>query len=174
MTMPWSLNDTIPPQHIFFKHFIFKQGIDPTSATGSHPARWLIKTRPQPNSHEGSTGSRIAPITVRRRRAVGDREILTPPDPTKPPQTAKLFSSYFRRTLRSSVPGLSVAAVATFSREIKPYKCDIHTINKRRMHHKVVIIGSGPAAHTAAVYLARAELKRARSPPAPRHCERAR
>ncbi|KAK0669312.1 thioredoxin reductase [Cercophora samala] len=30
---------------------------------------------------------------------------------------------------------------------------------RRNMHSKVVIIGSGPAAHTAAVYLARAELK---------------
>lgn len=30
---------------------------------------------------------------------------------------------------------------------------------KRMVHHKVTIIGSGPAAHTAAIYLSRAEIK---------------
>src|SRR6185503_2151278 len=35
--------------------------------------------------------------------------------------------------------------------------CDAH--RPPTMAHKVVIIGSGPAAHTAAIYAARAELK---------------
>ncbi|KAK0748032.1 thioredoxin reductase-like protein [Apiosordaria backusii] len=82
-----------------------------------------------------------------------------------PTTTVKLFSSYFRRTLRSGV-GLSVAAVATgVSTKTKTtlsLQSELQqTIVKQRrnMHSKVVIIGSGPAAHTAAIYLARAELK---------------
>lgn len=69
----------------------------------------------------------------------------------------KLFSRRLFTTLRSST-GLGIASAAAFTKQSSA--TPIQTpISARNMHSKVVIIGSGPAAHTAAIYLARAELK---------------
>ncbi|PKS09658.1 hypothetical protein jhhlp_004277 [Lomentospora prolificans] len=68
---------------------------------------------------------------------------------------AKLFSFAFSRSLRLGATGLSIAATAVSLKTTRNSKPPLG----RTMHSRVIIIGSGPAAHTAAIYLARAELK---------------
>ncbi|TWU75308.1 Vacuolar protein sorting-associated protein 53 [Metarhizium rileyi] len=66
------------------------------------------------------------------------------------------FGRFFKRDIGGLgvSAGLSIAAAATFHT-----RSGAQEVGVRKMHRKVVIIGSGPAAHTAAVYLGRAELK---------------
>ncbi|KAI1765072.1 hypothetical protein GGR53DRAFT_491462 [Hypoxylon sp. FL1150] len=83
--------------------------------------------------------------------------------PFKTTKAFKVFSSTARRTVRAGASGISVAA-AVASANFQKYSAHSTTNQipklaaRKNMHSKVVIIGSGPAAHTAAIYLARAEL----------------
>lgn len=65
--------------------------------------------------------------------------------------TLPLFAASFYKPSNSSAPVLSPAA--------DPAKSLGWAQQSRNMHSKLVIIGSGPAGHTAGIYAARAELK---------------
>jgi len=99
------------------------------------------------------------------------------PPPLPLPQIAKLFSFASRaaRPLRSSI-SLPIAAAAAFykpspnpsstlfaeaAHSASPTTTSLlhHQQQTRNMHSKLVIIGSGPAGHTAAIYASRADLK---------------
>lgn len=54
---------------------------------------------------------------------------------------------------------LSNINIHTFQRISNLKRITFQTIQKKDMHAKVIIIGSGPAGHTAALYLSRATLK---------------
>lgn len=85
------------------------------------------------------------------------------------PQSPTVFASAFRRAgftpFRTSL-ALPIAAAAFYrpssgpgSIHLIPQVAYASSTQTRNMHSKLVIIGSGPAGHTAAIYAARADLK---------------
>ena len=69
--------------------------------------------------------------------------------------SARLFSAKTRLSSLSSV----LLASSTFNEQPTTSPSSNLLFRKMSTHHKIVIIGSGPAAHTAAIYLSRAEIK---------------
>lgn len=78
--------------------------------------------------------------------------------------SSRVYPFFTRTTTRFVSAFLTSTTLPIYQKQPKPAtttpkSTSFHTTTQKMGHNKVVIIGSGPAAHTAAIYLSRAEIK---------------